>query len=461
MREPAAKVGAVVFIAIALLVGLIGAIDRGIDNDPDWRDLQFETRWTWQHGHTAPGTAMFGYLPATTFALLPFAAWIPAPLGVLLYIATNCAALAITLRLLQQWRRAGDARGAVLVAPVALAAVNLAHALQSNQTTLWTLALCVGGLTLLHTARPTAGGFLIGSAAMIKVMPGLLVIYLLLRAQWRAVGGFLAAVVLINVVPSVLFFGVDGALAEHRLWLQRAAWHSNERMIEDPLLRVHRHGTNSALSTVLTRWLRALPDARRQVILYGSPPPDVVERYRAALAADEVLTLDPMPPHDGADWAEKRVDLSWVPRFHMADLPAGVVRWLWAAPLLIAFAALFWWTWRTRRAAPQDWPAISSLWMLMMFWPSPMLRHYYLAWALPALVVVCNELLDGRPNAALARRWAIAAVVAWAIATLAMGSKELRWYGIHVFALALLTIASAQAWSMSLRRGQTAAGARP
>lgn len=444
------------FCGLVLLVGVIGAIDRGIDNDPDWRDLHFETNWTWQHGHTAPGTTMFGYLPTTTFALWPFTTWLPQPLGVLLYIATNVAAMAVSVWLLYRWwgdssQRTGGSWSIDIAFVVAmlLGVVNLAHAIQSNQTTLWTLVLCVGGLTLVGLRRDFAGGLLIGLAAMIKVMPGLLAVYLLLRRRWWALGGVVVAGIVFNIVPSVLFFGWHGTIDEHRAWLRRAGWHSSQHLIDRPLLRVHRHGTNASLATVLTRWLRGLPDVREQVILYGDPPDDVVARYRANLPPDVWLTIDPMPPRDGSHWAEKRVDITWVPRFHIADLPPDVIKVLWAAPLVVAFVLLAWFTARTAGRADDDWPVVSALWMLAMFWPSPMTRHYYLAWALPALVVVARVLLAGGPRGHLV---GLAAVIAWILGIAFIGSKVVRWYGIHVFSLLVLTLATAWAWRVVLRR---------
>jgi hypothetical protein len=280
-------------------------------------------------------------------------------------------------------------------------------------------------------------------------MPAVLVAYLLLRRRWRALVGVGVALVLFDALPSAVFFGWRGTLNEHRAWLQRVAWHSNRQLIEQPLLRVHRHGTNASLAAVLTRWLRATPEARRQVILYGDPPAEVVARYRAALGPDEVLTLDPMPPRD-TPWAAKEVDIAWVPRLHIADLPAELVWWIWATPLIVGFAALAFCTWR---AAPHasNWAPISALWLLGMFWPSPMTRHYYLAWAFPAIVVVWQMFRRERrrTGGTIYRLLAAVALVAWLIGVAGLGSNLLRWYGLHLAVLALLTAATACAWQRS------------
>jgi hypothetical protein len=427
-------------VAIVLASGVVAALHRGLQNRPDWDDLRTESAYVWQHGHTAPGTAMFGYLPATTFALWPFTAWLPQPLGLVLFVASNLLAAVASLWIVRRW---WTGAAPWFVWPVLLVCANFQHALQANQLTLWTLLLCVRGLTLVGRRRDLLGGLVLGLAAVIKIMPGILILYLLLRRRWRALGGVLVAGVVFDVAPSIAFFGWHGAVEEHSAWLRRAAWHSNRQLIEQPLLRVHRHGTNSSLAAVLTRWLRALPPVDRQVILYGDPPAEVVARYRAALAPDECLTLDPMPPREGV-WAEKRVDLAWVPRFHMADLPARVIWWIWFTLIALGLAGLLAVTyWRSNST---DWEALSALWMLAMFWPSPMARHYYLAWAFPAAVVVWRavgaELKRTNYRWNWGVRFAAVALGAWLLSVTSLGSKLLGWYGIHLGVLALLTAAT-------------------
>ncbi len=456
-RSDAAQVVAWVAVVVILVGGVVGAVNRGVKERPDWGDLSYDSRYVWEHGHTAPGTTMFGYLPTTSFALWPFSAWLPVPVGVLVFIATNIAAAAGSIWLGWRWWNGTPTGQSWFVWPVLLVAVNLAHALHANQLTLWTLLLCMAGLLLVGPTatrssdrwRMLGGGVLLGLAALIKVMPGLLGVYLLLRRRWWALGGMCAAMIVFDLAPCVAFFGWRDTIDEHRAWLRRAGWHGNHHLIEQPLLRVHRHGTNSSLAAVLTRWLRALPDAQRQVILYGEPPAEVVEQYRAALAPGEVLTLDPMPPRTG-EWSEKRVDISWVPRFRVADLPASVVWWLWFTPLATAFVMLLWFTWWTGgRGESEDWALVSALWMLAMFWPSPMTRHYYLAWAFPALLVVCRAWWVSAqvvPRHSLARWVYAAACIAWIIGLACLGSKVIRWYGVHLGVLAVLAFAVAVAW---------------
>ncbi|MBU0637679.1 MAG: DUF2029 domain-containing protein [Planctomycetes bacterium] len=457
LSPPAALAARVGWLVVALVIasGAVGGVHRALHGRPDWGDLQNEARYVWEHHASARGTAMFGYLPATSFALWPFMVWPPVWLGATLYVGSNVLATVLSIWIVSRWWLPREAPSGSFAWPALLVCANFQHALQANQLTLWTLLLCVAGLTLIGRRRALVGGLVLGLAMVIKVMPVLLVGYLLLRRCWRALIGVALAVIVFDLVPSVWFFGWQGALDEHRAWVRRARWHSNLHLIEEPLLRVHRHGTNASYAAVLTRWLRATPPATRQVILYGEPPADVVERYRASLAADECLTLDPMPPRTGA-WAEKRVDIAWVPRFHVADWPAWSVRLLWVVTLAGGLGVLAWFTWRSGALAEDDWAPAAALWMLAVFWPSPMMRHYYLAWAFPAVAVVWGALRAGGPRHRL--RWrageclAVAGLAAWGIGVACLGWRVVRWYGVHLGVLVVLMAATAWAWRCAAAR---------
>ena len=469
-RWPAAlHTAAWIFVGIGLVVGIVGGINRGLHDRPDWGDFQYETRYVWEHGHTRPGTAMFGYLPTATFVLWPFTVWLPDAVGTVTFVALNAAAaIAVIWIVWRYWLGTAANRDALALA-ACLAAGNFAHGISANQLTLLTLLLLVAGLALIHHKREYLGGLTLGGAILIKALPALLIGYLLIARRWRAMVAIVLAVVLFDFVPSMLVFGGRGTIEEHRAWVRRAGWHSNWHQIDQPFLRVHRHRSNTSYSAALTRWLREPPAATKQVILYGNPPADVVAQYQRSLAPDELLTRDPMPPETGA-WNEKRIaDLTWVPRFHVLNLPAVAVWWIWVATLAGGFATLCWATWRTVRRADYDWTPIVALWLLAMFWPSPMARHYYLAWAFPALAVVCQMLArlrvrhahaNGRVGMAppmesasesahaihswsLAERLIIVALVFWFVGVLCLGWPLVRWYGIHLAAIALLIVAVA------------------
>jgi alpha-1,2-mannosyltransferase len=84
------------------------------------------------------------------------------------------------------------------------------------------LALTGAAALALARGRDTAGGVAIGVATALKVFPGLLLVYLLIRKRWKAsVAGALTAGAL-TLLP-VLQYGPEGMASEIRDWLAISA----------------------------------------------------------------------------------------------------------------------------------------------------------------------------------------------------------------------------------------------
>ena len=445
-------------IVVATFVsGIVGGYHRGIHNQPDWRSWVSESQYVWHHGSIPAGTSMFGYLPAAFFALWPFTQWLPPSVGLVAFIAVNAFAGIASCYMLYRWWFLPACPGASttgyhkasFVWPLFLFIAHIQHVLQANQFTLWVLLLCVTGLTLLMHKREWLGGLVLGLGVCIKVTPAVFLVYLALRRQWKALAAMVIAIVVFDVATSVLFFGLDGAVQEHRMWLRRADWYSNRRFIEDPYLRVRRHGHNCSWSIVLARWLRPPPDADYQVILHGDPPVEVVEQTRSALRDDAYLVLDPMPTA-GMTWSKTRDEIPDLPRFRFAHLSAEVVWWIWAVTLAIPIGLLLAATHRRRRGQPGSagWSAEAALWMLLMLWPTPMMRDYYLALALPAFVVVWRMVLmagtSGRERRS--RLVGIAAIAFFYLSVVCLSWQTGTFYGLHLATVAGLVVACIRAW---------------
>ncbi len=460
-RRPAVVRGAWTIVLLVLVSGIVGGLHRGMKPkpDPDWRAFSHESRQVWQDRAIPPETSMFGYLPTAFFALWPFTVWTPEPFGLIAFVALNALATIGSWLILRRWwfDRPRVSVGGALVWPALLMVGHFQHVLQANQLTILVLLLCVAGLTLLMHRRQCLGGFVLGLAGCIKVTPFVFLLYLLLRRQWRALAGVLLAVLLCQVVPSIIFFGPAGAIREHRGWWQRVGWYSNSRMIEDPLLRVRRHGHNCSYSVVLGRWLRPAPEAGVQLILAGNPPAEAIEEARANLQDDEYLVLDPQPT-PGTRWSLRRDQIPNVPRYRIAGLSARTVWLIWAGTLAVAIGALALATTRCRNTPPggPGWRAEVVIWMLLMFWPTPMMRDYYLALVLPAYLVVWQAVLSrSHPGGSgPGRRLAIGALAFFPVGGMvALTWNAANWYGLHLATLAVLTGAAVWAWRVERAQG--------
>lgn len=444
-------------VIFTLATGVLGGLHRGESNQPDWRAFARETSYVWEHRTIPPWTGMFGYLPSAFFALMPLTVWMSRGLGVPVFVIANTLAAVGTAWLLYRWWFVAPAGSRIdrrlFVWPLFLMVAHFQHVLQGNQLTIWVLFLCVTGLTLVMRRREMAGGLLVGMAGCLKVTPLAMIAFFALRRQWRAVSGMMLAVIVFDILPSLAFFGVDGAIREHANWLRRVEWYSNSRFIEDPWLRITRHGHdhNCSLAVVLTRWLRASPQGNQQVVLYGDPPLSVIEEARAKLAPDEHLTIDPMP-ESAAPWSIGRyshTDRSRIPRFHAADLSAGTVRAIWLALEALAIGGIVMATVFPRRRADDSssFTAQAAIWLILMLWPSPMVRDYYLALALPAAVVawraVLARSLHGTTTGA---RLALTAVFGSYVSVVCLSWDAANWYGVHLLTLSALGAAAAWAW---------------
>jgi hypothetical protein len=427
-------------VVVIFVSGVVGALIRGLGGGPDWNSFLPETRYFWEHGQVLPGGYMFGYLPVAYFALMPFTLVLPQPIGLYVYIGVNVLAAIGSLYVVWRWWINGKQMRSGLVWLVLLVALNCQHVFQLNQLTLWTLFLCVSGLALAGNGRQGLGGVLVGLAGLIKVMPMMMLGYFVFSRKWRAALATLATIVVFGVVPSMLVFGRQGTIEQHRAWLERSQWYSARAQISEPtLLGIYRHHGNFSYPAVLARWLRGQPDQPELVILMGTPPDEQVRQAQRELTPNEHLVRDPLarPKHL---WDKERFDMSRRPHVSLARWPANVVWWIWAISLFIGLLALAgctgWIGWRR----PGDWASPGALWMLAMFWATPMMMNYYLVLALPAVAVLFQEIVRQQRWSA-GRIMSAIAIVGWIFGEISLGWRAVRWYGVHFVVLGLLAAA--------------------
>jgi hypothetical protein len=125
------------------------------------------------------------------FLLLPRAVLLVAPdfLGFrFVWFVLN--ALVVLVALVGVARAMGEpeATRALLLAPLVLAALPMLSALQKGNLQLVVVSLSMLAMLLIERERPAAGGLLLAYATASKLFPGLLLVYLLVRRRWRALG---------------------------------------------------------------------------------------------------------------------------------------------------------------------------------------------------------------------------------------------------------------------------------
>ncbi|NUQ49601.1 MAG: DUF2029 domain-containing protein, partial [Phycisphaerae bacterium] len=271
-------------------------------------------------------------------------------------------------------------------------------AAQFNQLTLPVLALLLLALQRLERGAPWQAGALLAAATLIKLLPAVFLPWLVLKRQWGALAGFVVVFAGLAVFPPLAMFGSERTIAYHRQW-----WEHNvggaaaQGMVEDDLDEHFTDRRNQSIATVIARlcW----PEHP-----HATPwQPLALDRQtclRLALGITAGLALV----------------LAWLTRVPWNDL--GVER---------------------RRCEF----AVYCIAMLVL---SPLLRQYYLAWLLPALVLFAA----GADCESRRRRWgAWIGLGFWVLAMALWAWRPARLYGAHL--LILIVIAGVQFWAFSLR----------
>ena len=384
--------------ATLLLIAVAGmSFDRARRLRFDFDHFYLDARYVWEHGALNPELdnpdrtqrrRLPFYLPVVPLLLAPLTAGGIGPAAAI-WAAGQTLCVGLVLKMLARGSPARDparrVRPTVAVACV-LAAPAILEALKFNQLTFPVLALLLGALVGVQRQRPVRAGVLLGLATLVKLLPVLLALWLVLKRQWWALGAFVITVLLLVLGPPLLVFGPQRTMQYHAEW-----W------------RYNLHG----------------PPARGMVADdVGEETLDdhFTDRRNQALPVVLARLFWPGHPHH-------------VP-FQPLTLSAATCAWLARGVLAILLVVLLWWS-----RAP--WPKLAreprqvefAVYLLGMMVFAPLLRQYYLVWALPALVLFvrwASERLPGRR-----RLTGGAGMALWVLGMLLWLSEAARACGAH------------------------------
>lgn len=156
--------------------------------------------------HVRDGEPPFPTTPIVALALFPLLEMPPLP-GAIVFaiIKIIMAALAVRWAILLAIgspARAPPAWAIALV--VVLTARPIISDIQHGNINLLVLFLVMAGLWLFARERPMWGGILIGIATVVKVTPGLLILYFLWKREWRVVMGCVIGMAAAVALPAVI-----------------------------------------------------------------------------------------------------------------------------------------------------------------------------------------------------------------------------------------------------------------
>lgn len=388
--------------ALCGAVGIVSFI-QAAKMDYDFHHFYLDAAYVWEHGALNPnfdaGEALSRrqlpfYLPAVPLLLAPLAAAGPL-VAAGIWACGQAGSLAYVLSALRRWAGGVRAESTVMFAGL-LAAPVIYEAARFNQLSLPILAAVVGAGGALDRSRAGRAGVLFGLAASVKLLPAIFLPWLALTRRWRALALALIAAGLINIVPPLLVFGPRLTAEYHAQWWQRNVLGPPVRGMADSTLREHFvDHRNQSIPAVLSRVLVAEHPYRAawQPITLSEPNAlRLAYAVWAVLLAVALIVTRGAPPRRSAKTA--------------AGVSSALLR-MQVAMLLLAMLVL-----------------------------SPLVRTYYLVFALPALACVVD--------AARGRGWigarvaGTAGVVIWLAGMAGWLSNGARLYGVHVWMLLLL-----------------------
>lgn len=398
-------------LAVALAAALAGVGGlcwwRAAAGEYDFHHFYLDARYVWQHAALNP--TRDDPDPLRNRQLPFYLPWVPCTLSLLtcggpqtaalLWALGQVAALASCLALCTRWLERAAVRGAptCVAAAVIIASPAIYEAAFFNQLSFLVLALVLAGSFAVARGASLRGGALLGIAAALKLLPVMMLVWLALKREWRALGAAAVAAAGVSLIPPLAVLGPQRAWAAHVEWLRDNVLGPPLEGMVDPALREHFvDHRNQSIAAVLGR------------IAWSEHP---------ARAPIQPLALS----RDASVWLARGVMLALGVALCMAArAPARrlslLARFRDAAAFMIAMVAF-----------------------------SPLLRQYYLIWALPGLAVLIvavradsSSTDDPRAARAIAARIGLGA---WLLGMLAWPFETARVYGVHL--VMLLVVAGA------------------
>ena len=395
-------------LGLVLLLVVLGgmSLHRAARGRFDFHHFYLDARYVWEHGELNPDLSpvipnhphadsvrqLPFYLPVVALTLSPITALGRVPAAIV-WAAAQVAALGYSLRVLRRWATENNTSPGASVAfalAILLALPALIEAAKFNQFSYFVLALVLGASSALDRRRPLTAGALLGVAAVLKLLPAIFLPWLLLKRRWSAAASFVVASVAFTALPPLAVFGPHRSLEYHQQW-----WEHNVR-------------GDSAGGLLKTDLPDHFIDWRNQSIV-------------------QVLARLTWPEHPFAvPWRPLQLD-----RRACTGLAYVVSGGLLLALLLA-----------TRR----PWPQLSisrcraemAVYAIGMLVFSPLLRQYYLVWAIPGLVLLARVAAD--EGSRRARRLGLLGLGVWTVGMLAWMWPSARIVGAHLVMLIVLSV---------------------
>lgn len=192
------------------------------ERSTDFRDFWETAVYFRQSGEISSELGVHNYLPIFTLLMTPWS-FLPLSVAIVLFTLLSLGLFAATVVMVEKLlcgALAKKPRPATLIA-ISLILPYLYSCVTLGQLGLVLLFLLVAALRALQKRRDVLAGGLLGFALLLKVLPGALLIFCLLRGRFQAaLSGFVLAAFVGLAMPMAML-GVDRTVKLHREFFQR------------------------------------------------------------------------------------------------------------------------------------------------------------------------------------------------------------------------------------------------
>lgn len=321
----------------------------------DFRDFWWTARHFRETGQLTTEFGVHNYLPFFTIFMLPWS-FLPLPIAAVAFSLLSLGLFGVTVVMAENLLCDGVGarpRAALLVA-LGLALPYVHSCLVLGNVGLLLVFLVVTTWLLVERGREWEAGVALGLAALIKLLPGLLIVFFLLKRRWRVAGAAAAVTLVLGFGLPLLTIGAAQTTAQHKAFCQGAIQdHSAQRTItsERPIKAMY---GNNSVPIVLRRLLS--------------------------------------PVNAGADDPDKQLYVN------VADLPRGVILAIYVVLMLALLGVSVAVTLRP----PRGWPPASihagrvlraqfATWCCLMLLASPLVWTHYLPLAYWPLALLADR----------------------------------------------------------------------
>jgi len=238
----------VLFSIGLLVVGAWRAREDGSgtsDFDDFWRTARFDVL---AHCTITPGYGVHNYLPFFMILMAPLGL-LPVKVAAIVFNTISMAAFAASVGITRSWVGPRAAIAAAL-----LVGAYAADCILLGQTALIVGALLVWTWRLAERRRGVIAGGVLALAASIKLFPIVLVLFFVLKRQFRVILGLVLGLIACNAVLPAIVFGPRESLVLHREFWQRSA--QNQSLLALAAADSDKMGfANQSLPVILRRLL--------------------------------------------------------------------------------------------------------------------------------------------------------------------------------------------------------------